>query len=262
MTSCRTLAGLFLGLLLTCNAIAGTATPDPRAEASPGPAFMAPSRQLVVVRTAGWDAFEGTLQGYERSSGGGNWNAVGEGIPVVLGRNGLAWGIGLSDEPGDKNTPVKLEGDGRGPAGAFAVGPAFGYEAPSGVPWIRLAYLQSDSTFKCVDDAASRHYNRLVFEGQTEKDWKSSEDMLRKDELYRLGVVVQHNWSTRTESGKGSCIFLHIRSEVDTGTAGCTAMRAGDLVQLLAWLDPHLNPVLVQLPDSEYARLRHEWHLP
>jgi L,D-peptidoglycan transpeptidase YkuD (ErfK/YbiS/YcfS/YnhG family) len=256
------LAGLFLGLLLICSTIVCSSVRDAAASASSVPTFMASSRQLVVVRTADWDAFEGTLQRYERTSEAANWKTVGAVIPAVVGRNGLAWGVGLSDDGGDKNAPVKLEGDGKGPAGAFSVGPAFGFEPPSSVPWIRFPYFQSDKTYKCVDDIGSRHYNRLVFEGQTEKDWKSSEDMLRNDDLYRLGLVIQHNWGTKTESGRGSCIFLHIWLTADKGTAGCTAITAADMVQLLGWLDPRMNPVLVQLPESEYARFRDIWQLP
>ena len=35
-----------------------------------------------------------------------------------------------------------------------------------------------------------------------------------------------------------------------------------DLETLLAWLDPHAKPVVVQLPAAEYDRVRKAWRLP
>jgi D-alanyl-D-alanine dipeptidase len=32
--------------------------------------------------------------------------------------------------------------------------------------------------------------------------------------------------------------------------------------ETIRWLDPSHRPVLVQLPESEYARLRATWELP
>src|SRR5262249_11363426 len=88
------------------------------------------SRQLVLVTTDGWDAVGGEMRRYERDTIKDQWKAVGEKIPVVVGRNGMAWGKGLhGDAIGDG--PVKKEGDGRSPAGIFSLGSAFGY-APRG----------------------------------------------------------------------------------------------------------------------------------
>lgn len=224
--------------------------------------FAASSRQLVVVRTAQWQAFTGVLQRYARASLSDPWQAVGSSIPVVVGRNGLAWGVGLHETPAGSDHPMKREGDGKAPAGLFSLGPAFGQELPSSVPWIRFPYVQSDPALKCVDDVASRHYNSLVSEDVVTKDWKSSEDMLRKDEVYRLGMVIHHNWSEQTVSGRGSCIFFHLWEGPHIGTSGCTAMQSADLEQLLRWLDPSLNPLLLQIPESEVPRFRFIRHVP
>jgi zinc D-Ala-D-Ala dipeptidase len=50
---------------------------------------------------------------------------------MVVGRNGLAWGIGVvptdDAQVRSESAPVKREGDGRAPAGIFALSTAFGY---------------------------------------------------------------------------------------------------------------------------------------
>ena len=64
----------------------------------PVPATVSPialSRQLVVVTTPGWDSTTGTLQRFERARNGDAWHAVGTATPIVVGRTGLAWGIGF-----------------------------------------------------------------------------------------------------------------------------------------------------------------------
>jgi len=249
------LGWVFIGQLLTACSLPVIRPPEP----SP----LAPaSRQLLVVQTQDWDSAAGTLQRYQRNTSGDPWRTAAPPIPVVVGRNGLGWGIGLNvqDEPG--NFPVKMEGDGRAPAGAFAFHSAFGYAPPDSVPWIRMPYVQAIRTLRCVDDTASRHYNQILLEDSTQKDWTSDEAMLRPDDQYQLGLVVEHNWGQRTQSGRGSCIFFHIWAAPDKGTSGCTAMDPAAMESLLGWLDPSMNPLLVQLPGPEYARLQEAWGLP
>ncbi len=249
-----------LGWVCICHLLAACAALPPRIpEQSP----LLPSvRQVVIVRTPGWGSITGTLHRYQRDSPSAQWHPADAPVPVVVGRNGLAWGIGLNTQPADADAPVKVEGDGKAPAGAFAFNSAFGYPPPGSLPWIRMPYVRAEQAYKCVDDVRSRHYNTLVFADQTERDWNSCEDMLRQDELYRLGLVVEHNWAPRTRSGRGSCIFLHIWQGPDRGTAGCTAMAGPDIEKLLSWLDPTMYPVLIQLPEPEYLRLHRSWGLP
>ena len=59
------------------------------------------TRQLIVAIAPDWDTDHGMLRLYERDPGG-PWRAVTEAWPVLLGKNGLAWGRGVAgqDEPG------------------------------------------------------------------------------------------------------------------------------------------------------------------
>jgi D-alanyl-D-alanine dipeptidase len=212
------------------------------------------SDQLIVVTSKSWDDIQATAQRYERR--GKSFEKFEAPFAVVLGKNGMGWGKGLLDI-GQPEGPVKQEGDGKAPAGMFNLGTAFGY-APSAET--RLPYLPLAPTIECVDDSRSTRYNELVDGALVDKDWSSSERMRRSDELYRQGIVIQHN--TPATPAAGSCIFFHIWRGPTAPTRGCTAMEPADITRLFDWLDPGKSPVLVQLPQTQYEQLRARWKLP
>ncbi len=221
------------------------------------------ARQLLVVTTEGWDTVPGTLLRFERAAPGGAWRQVGGPVAVVVGRSGLGWGRGLHAATPAAGDPVKREGDGRAPAGVFRIGSTFGYATASSVRWIRMPYIHSTGSFRCVDDVKSAYYNQVVDSAGVRKDWSGIvERMLLSDGQYRLGAIVEHNWGGQTRPGDGSCIFLHVWKGPGQGTAGCTAMTEAAITELLRWLDPDAAPVLVQLPRAEYAARRLAWGLP
>jgi D-alanyl-D-alanine dipeptidase len=216
------------------------------------------SLQAVVVTTNGWDTINGTARLFERKTPKSEWKAVTKDFPVVVGRNGLAWGELLS---GDIDmAKIKQEGDGNSPAGMFPLTTAFGTSTkPSAV---MVPYTKLGKWTECVDDPKSNHYNHIVDRMQVGNfDWKSSEKMLEIGPPYELGVVVAYN-SYPVERGRGSCIFLHIWRDAQTGTAGCTAMERRNLERLAVWLAPAKVPYLVQMPSDIYEKRRKEWNLP
>ncbi len=221
------------------------------------------SQQLLVVTTPSAEAISGQLQRYQRSDAKQPWLPVGSPVSIVVGRKGLAWGSGLLPPP--QSSTVKREGDGRSPEGVFALGTSFGYAA-SALPGASLPYLALSASTECVDDAQSRHYNRIV-DRSVGADWNSSERMREMGDYYRWGVVVDHNHIAAPEPGSkpaaggGSCIFLHVWKEGQP-TSGCTAMAQPDIESLLLWLDPRQKPLLVQLTAENYTALRRDWSLP
>ncbi len=229
------------------------------APAGTAPVVLADARQLLVVTTAGWDDVQGQLRRYERAAPDATWRPVGAAMTIVVGKHGTAWDPALvAAIPG----PTKREGDGRAPAGAFALGTAFGLAAPAEAAWLKLPYVQEIPTLECVDDPASAHYNRLVDRATVGTvDWKSSEKMAAVGEAYRWGVVVEYNTSPPV-AGQGSCIFLHVSPTPGNGTAGCTAMAAPALDEVMRWLDPTRRPALVQMPAAALAALGGAWKLP
>ncbi|MGO9337314.1 MAG: L,D-transpeptidase family protein [Terracidiphilus sp.] len=222
------------------------------------------SLQMIVVTTPDWDSVPGHLQRFERTRPGEHWKPVGDPIAIVVGKKGAGWGAGLlpTDSPGlrSPDDPVKKEGDGKSPAGVFRISSAFGYAAQAPPAW-KMPYLSLTPSVECVDDTASKFYNRIVDRATVAPDWHSSEHMSQAGIAYRSGAVIDHNINPTTP-GVGSCVFLHIWAGPAMGTAGCTAMPQDQLEPILAWLDPADSPILVQLPITQYKKLTKSWHLP
>lgn len=245
--------GPLLAAFLVCVSTLGGACQGP-APSLPGRVAPLASRQALVVSSSGWSASGGRLQRWQRARGEG-WHAVGEPIQVSLGRSGMGWGMGLHrGAPG----PSKREGDGRSPAGVFDLGDAFGYAAapPAGVT---VSYRAADERDYYVDDVASEDYNRWrrIPDGDANDPkarWASCERMRRDDDLYELGMIVEHN--ADGVPGAGSAIFLHVWPGPESSTSGCTAMSRADLLVLLRWLDPQAAPVLIQAPRDELRALQ------
>jgi zinc D-Ala-D-Ala dipeptidase len=217
------------------------------------------SQQLVVVTTPDWSSTSGSMRRFERSSPTSDWRAIDQPVPVVVGRTGIAWGVGFDGV--STEGPHKHEGDGKAPAGIFPLDTVFGFAPPDSMWGVKPPYGQLLPTTDCVDDTASSHYNTVVDKASVSRvDWNSAEHM-RQIALYRMGVIVGYN-AVSPVRGRGSCIFLHIWAGPQSHTAGCTAFDATKLLDLIMWLDPKKRPLLVQLTAKDYANLRGDWRLP
>lgn len=214
--------------------------------------------QLIVVTTRDWDESLGTAQVFQRQNDTSAWSELSRVMPVVLGKAGLAWGIGL--HPSQTSPSIKREGDRKSPAGIFTIGPAFGFAPPSEMAHLKIGYLPLTSEIEAIDDPHSRYYNCIVHRKEIACDWKSSEKM-GEIPLYKLGFVINHNFPN-PQPGGGSAIFFHIWRNSHSGTAGCTAASLEDLSTILSLLNQSKNPVLIQLPISTYSTLQQEWSLP
>lgn len=269
MTTRATAALLALGLALGCS------------EKKPTPAAMAPpaalplpqqppstktlipqtTKQLVTAITDSWTSTHAQLQRWERTETGA-WTAIGAPWPAVIGKTGSAWGAGIhgTGAVAGRDGPLKKEGDGKSPAGAFAIRDAYGYaDAPP--KDTKLPYTSTGrGDLECVDDPASEHYAQIVDRKQVAGDWESAEQMMRDDALYTWVVDIAHNPERKPRAG--SCIFLHVWSGPESSTVGCTAMEEPRLVELIKALVPAQNPVYVLLPRAEYQALAVAWGLP
>lgn len=242
-------------VMLACSATAGAT-----GSVTPAPHAWRDARQLVLVVTDGWDATAGTLQRFEMREG--RWQVASTPAQISVGRNGAAWGLGL--HPAQAQGPQKQEGDGRAPAGIFTLGDAFGYadKVDTAMP-----YRAMQASSYCIDVPDSPLYNRIIdtrVEGEDAAKGSTEPmrlDLHNKGDIrYREGLVIGHNMTATPRAG--SCIFAHLWRTPGEPTAGCTAMAAETMNDVLGWLRPDARPVFVLLPRAEYARLIHDWQLP
>lgn len=235
-------------MLAGCDGTGGLAQNEPVPQGIPDEV-----QQLVFVTAPTWESTTGTLHRLERQDG---WTRVGREIPVTLGRSGMAWGPGLYRTI--KTGVQKAEGDGKAPAGVFALEFAFGYEEqpPAG---LKLPYRQARERDYWVDDPNSPDYNQWKTIPESLPNapaqlWRTAEKMRRPDQLYELGIVVAYN-ANPPVPGLGSAIFLHVWRSAETPTVGCTAMSRTDMLELMKWLDPRRKPLLIQAPHAALPQI-------
>ena len=174
--------------------------------------------QLVTVTAASYGATRAELTAYRRE--GGRWYRVFGPRVAWIGRNGMA-------PPG-----AKREGDGRTPSGTFGFGFFFGVEPDPGV---RFPYRRVGGSDFWDDDPSSPLYNEWV----DDRDANPGADPEPMDvSAYDYGAVI--GYDTARTPGLGSAIFLHIN--IGTPTAGCVTLPAGDLLEILRWLNPAASP--------------------
>ena len=202
--------------------------------------YLHNSNQVLFVKTTSIDDIYGTMWLYERSNSKQPW-VIKDSFAVVVGRAGLAKDaqtrIPLA------NMPVKKEGDGKSPAGIFLLGSVFSYHP---LDHLQMPFVQVDTKFYCVDDASSVYYNTLIVSDTAKQSFNSFEHMKLNNGQYEYGVWVLYN-SDPVKAGNGSCIFIHVWDNENTGTSGCTAMSKGNIIKLIHWLDKKKNPVLLQV---------------
>jgi L,D-peptidoglycan transpeptidase YkuD (ErfK/YbiS/YcfS/YnhG family) len=108
-----------------------------------------------------------------------------------------------------------------------------------------------------VDDINDSRYNRMLRIFDKSVLPSSYEVMRRADGVYRYGAVIGYN--DMAQSGRGSCIFIHLNHADKHPTSGCTAMDEAPLVELLKWLDPQKNPQIMQVLKSECGKYKEEF---
>jgi len=214
--------------------------------------------QLILGIAPTWNSMRGELRLFERPRGG-DWKVVSGPFPVLFGKNGLAWGTGISgqNEPGLR----KKERDGRAPAGIFQIGQVFGYDAhlPPGGDY---PYHQVTDADIWSDDPRSPNYNRhIVIDPKNPPDNYTHEKMRSGDFAYHWLIEIRHN-SDPPVPGAGSAIFFHIRRGVNRATTGCTTMAQDNLVKVITWLRAKRHPCYALLPAGEYENKWRAWNLP
>lgn len=225
-------------------------------------ALDADVRELVVGIAPDWNSMHGQLQRFRRGPDGA-WTPASGVVPVLFGKNGLAWGRGVegADQPGLH----KQERDGRAPAGVFKIGKVYTYDPalPEGANYPFHTVTAADAW---VDNPASPNYNRFVTIPDPEHApaWFDKAKMRQGDFAYRWLVEIRHN-ADPPKPGAGSAIFFHIRRTKNgelRPTSGCTTMAEPELADLIRFLRADDNPHYVLLPWGEYQKKWRDWGLP
>lgn len=221
--------------------------------------------QAIIGITQGWDDSRVVLSLVEKTSAG-QWVRVLGPIPGRLGKNGSIWGLGLHSNPFLAST--KKEGDGRSPAGIYALGGLWvTHKTPvqhhPGIPYVTVGAADLWVT----DPRMPEHYNRHVrLDHPASTPWEKHEQMRQNDYAHSIKLLIRHNTEEtpgRPIIGAGTAIFFHIwRRNGEAPTAGCTAMAEPHLRAIIARLRADRHPVYILLPRKEYTRYRKRWNLP
>ena len=201
------------------------------------------ARQVIVVEAPRWSSTEGTLTAFERTDG--SWQVVQPTVRAQLGYGGLV--------RGDR----RRQGTGTVPTGVYGILSGFGREPD---PETDLDYIQVDRNDAWTyNPRVPSTYN--VFQ-TADRSWKSYggyvEDLWDMGMQYDYVAILDYNLpegpirtgangvrrsSSPPDTSRGGGIFLH----VDNGnkTAGCIAVSKPVMRDLMRWLDPAKDPVIV-----------------
>lgn len=138
-------------------------------------------------------------------------------LPVALGRGGIK--------------ANKREGDGATPRGRFRLLRLWWRADRLPRPATRLPARRIRPNDGWCEDPDDRRYNRpvkLAPESNADRLW-------RDDRLYDFIVELDHNTHPRIKN-RGSAVFIHVARPGLTPTAGCVALPAKELRNLLARL--------------------------
>ena len=202
------------------------------------------NQQVLFVTVPTITSVQGTMVLYQRKNSRTAWKAS-DSFAVVEGRAGLAKDA-QTNVIMAKDLPIKKEGDGKSPAGIFPLGDVFSYHD---LRHLHMPFKQVDTLCHCVDDPSSVYYNTLIVADTARQAYNSFEYMKRRDDFYEYGVWVLYN-SNPAIAGSGSCIFIHVWKDDNSGTSGCTAMSKEHVIELIHWLDRKKNPVLLQVVEE------------
>lgn len=154
-------------------------------------------------------------------------------LPVQIGRGGLS--------------RDKHEGDGATPVGRLRIvgllWRADRLPRPSG--WAQPIGPR-DLWCDAPEHPAYNHPTRAPFTA-------SHEQMRRSDPLYDIVMITDWNYPDAAP-GRGSAIFVHQRRRLGYPTAGCIALRRGDLIRLAQMVQPGDEIVVPPLASFRGAR--------
>lgn len=186
-------------------------------------------RQLILASAQASDGVTTLTVCYERSADGAFHPVAGlDRLQGFVGKNGI-----MHDRRRDTNTS---------PAGLWAIGTAFGNEAPP--ENLKLPWRQVTPNSDWVCDENSPYFN--TWQERDDPDlipWSDDVEHLEDyPTQYAWACVIEFNRPPDVVPDRGCAIFLHCAR---TGTGGCVGLRREDMYSVLQWLDPDKNPYIL-----------------
>jgi L,D-peptidoglycan transpeptidase YkuD (ErfK/YbiS/YcfS/YnhG family) len=190
------------------------------------------ARQLVVVDAPSFGSTTSTLTTWVKT--GSTWQPAMPAMPATNGYSG--WEYAASRHEGDGSTPI----------GLYPIGSTiYGNDANPGISY---PYHQLMCGDWWDEDSSSPGYNTFehVACGTTPPFAATSEALWTETNAYPYLAVIDFN--TPAAGPYGSGIFLH--ADIGQPTNGCVSLPLADLVSVLQWLEPTMDPMVVMGPDS------------
>lgn len=211
------------------------------------------SRQVVVVTTGSWTSSYAKLQTWQKRNDG-SWQQIIAPTAARVGWNGV------------RRAANRLQNTGTTPAGTFDLLRGFGLVRPAGVD---LPYRRVDKNdWWPYDPTDPKTYNVLQPRRMQHANWRTgwAERLRSYGTQYRYSVVIDYNLPSdirrrsgervavnRANTSAGGGIFLHVNGS--GATAGCVSIPRKQMRQVLKWLDPDLDPVIVIGPREVIERM-------
>lgn len=186
--------------------------------------------QLILTAAQAPEGVETVTVCYERDESGAFVPAEGlSRLAGYVGRNGIK-----HDRKRDSFTS---------PAGLWALGYAFGNEAPP--EGLKLPWRQVTPNSDWVCDSDSVYFNTWQERDDPALTESWSDDVEHLENYptqYAWACVIEFNLPPEAVPERGCAIFLHCS---EGGTAGCVGLRRADMYAVLQWLDPEKQPYIL-----------------
>ncbi|MGC0318436.1 L,D-transpeptidase family protein [Kitasatospora acidiphila] len=140
---------------------------------------------------------------------------------------------------------TRIQGTDTTPTGTYTITEGFGV---GGNPGTRIPYHQVTIHDWWVQDPTSAYYNQMRTDTQggfhlTEAGDDGSEHLINYPIQYHNALVIDFNMNPVVK-GRGAGIFLHDLGPQAGPTAGCVAVSAEFMTQVMQWINPADHPVI------------------
>ena len=192
------------------------------------PVTVGKATQVITVKASGSTA---TVTAWQKS--GSTWTVKYTTTAARIGANGITTGS------------TRKQGTDTTPTGTYTITQGFGVGANPGT---KMPYHKVTSTDWWVEDPTSAYYNTMRTSTQggfhlTEAGDDGSEHLIEYPTQYHNALVVNFNMAPAVK-GRGAGIFLHDLGPQAGATAGCVAVPAAVMTEIIKWINPADHPVI------------------